>query len=148
MSVGAYDIPKCWPTEKLDRCLLLIRNGTSKKQNRDKKGVAVTRIETISQDCIDLERVGYVDGLGENEIEQYRLQSGDILLSHINSEPQLGRTALYMGHPPVLVHGMNLLLLRVNDRIYARFLFTSYSPIFVCEASSLPWQGEPLGRAQ
>jgi type I restriction enzyme S subunit len=40
-----------------------------------------------------------------------------ILLSHINSLDQIGKSALYDGIPPVLVHGMNLLMLRCNQRL-------------------------------
>jgi type I restriction enzyme S subunit len=122
MSAEAYFVPSCWPAAKLGDCLDLIRNGTSMRQNREGRGLPVTRIETISKDRINPERVGYLEGLSNKEIREYQLRVGDILLSHINSEPQLGRTALYTGQPQQLIHGMNLLLLRVNKLLDTHFL--------------------------
>lgn len=119
---GDYTLPTCWPSSELGQCLSVIRNGLSKKQNKEASGLPVSRIETISKDEVDPKKVGYLSGLGDAEIEKYRLKIGDILFSHINSEPQLGRTAVYYGKPELLIHGMNLLLLRVNGRLNSSFL--------------------------
>jgi restriction endonuclease S subunit len=91
-----------------------MRNGTTIKQNDDGRGVPVTRIETISDGTIDLKRVRYAD-IRPEEIERWRLLPGDILLSHINSVDHIGKTALYRGLPDVLIHGMNLMLLRPDQ---------------------------------
>ena len=122
MTLGSYVLPDCWPKKRLEDCLALIRNGTSRRQNKDGSGLPVTRIETISLDRVDPSKVGFVDGLSEKETSRYRLQPGDILFSHINSEPQLGRTAIYRGDPDFLIHGMNLLVLRVNGLLTPEFL--------------------------
>jgi len=82
----------------------------------------VTRIETIASGRIDEQRVGFADDLSGSEIARYRLQPGDILFSHINSEPQVGRTAVYEGVPSLLLHGMNLLLLRTAPGVDSLFL--------------------------
>ena len=47
------------------------------------------------------------------------LQDGDILISHINSTKHLGKCAIYQGDPPALIHGMNLLALRVDPDVAA-----------------------------
>lgn len=106
-----------WKRLPLEDVLNFVRNGSSAKQNREGVGYPVTRIETISRDRIDPERVGYVADLTEAEIEKHRLSVGDILFSHINSEPQIGRSVLYRGNPPFLIHGMNLLRLSPNGAI-------------------------------
>ena len=115
-------MPKCWTAKKLGSCLSLIRNGLTQKQNKDGLGLPISRIETIAQERINLDKVGYVDGLSKDKVEAYRLRARDILFSHINSEPQLGRTAIYTGKPDLLIHGMNLLLLRANSDLAPEFL--------------------------
>lgn len=63
--------------------------------------------------------MGYLEKPDEN----YRLEAGDILYSHINSVLHMGKVALYEGGLP-LYHGMNLMLLRpkVSD-VIPKFLF-------------------------
>ena len=100
-----------WRVVKLGELLELIRNGLSKKQT-EKGKYPVTRIETISNEIIDENRLGYIDDVTEEELRKYRLIEGDILFSHINSAEHLGKVAIYEGKPPLLLHGVNLLLLR------------------------------------
>lgn len=111
-----------WETRPLMNCLALLRNGLAKEQNKEGRGLPITRIETIASDRINPLKVGFVDGLTEDDIAKYQLEPGDILFSHINSEPQIGRTAIYEGTPSKLLHGMNLLLLRPSKSVDARFL--------------------------
>ncbi|MGY4707512.1 restriction endonuclease subunit S [Candidatus Bipolaricaulota sp. J31] len=49
-------------------------------------------------------------------LRNYRLDIGDILFSHINSDPHLGKTAVYTGYPSVLLHGMNLLRIKPDPQ--------------------------------
>lgn len=84
---------------------------------------SVTRIETISSGCIDLDRVGYVDS-GES-IDRYRLRDGDLLFSHINSMSMIGNCAIYEGGPTLHV-GMNLLRIRPSGSVSSKFLFYSF----------------------
>jgi len=102
---------------RLGDALISVSNGISKKQNRNDEGIPVTRIETISAENINLNKVGYLAGLSKSEITKYRLKSGDILFSNINSDSHLGKTAIYNYTDHVLLHGMNLLLLRPNTDI-------------------------------
>jgi type I restriction enzyme S subunit len=110
-------LPKEWETIKLKDILDLLRNGITKTQNKSDKGVPVSRIETISDERINPQKVGYIKDISTGAIEQYKIQDKDILFSHINSESMLGKTAIYNGQPPLLIHGMNLLLLRANEEI-------------------------------
>jgi type I restriction enzyme S subunit len=126
-------VPEHWEVVKLENCLSLIRNGISKKQNATSKtGYPVTRIETISEDRINPDKVGYIDNLTPTEVEKFSLRPGDILFSHINSEPQIGRSVIYEGWPSTLLHGMNLLLLRTNSNTipyWLNYLFMHYRAI-------------------
>jgi len=105
-------VPEDWEVVRLGEILDLIRNGLVLKQNKNTKGIPVTRIETIWEEKIDPKKVGYIDEISEREISEYKLREGDILFSHINSLNHIGKTAMYKGEPPLLLHGMNLLLLR------------------------------------
>ena len=95
---------------------VLLRNGRSVRQSPDAGGLPITRIETIADGTIDPARVGFAD-LAESDCTDWLLQNGDILISHINSTKHLGKCAIYEGDPPALVHGMNLLALRVDQDV-------------------------------
>jgi type I restriction enzyme S subunit len=116
-------IPKEWGLAKLEKIAKLLKNGLNAKQNKDGIGYPITRIETISEEKIDVSKVGYVSGLTEVEVEKYRLIEGDILFSHINSLEHIGKAAIYEGVPELLLHGVNLLLLRPDKKkVHPEFL--------------------------
>ena len=97
---------------------VLLRNGKSVRQSADVNGLPITRIETIADGTINPAKVGFA-GLGESDCADWLLQDGDILISHINSTKHLGKCAIYEGDPPALIHGMNLLALRVDPGVAA-----------------------------
>ena len=47
-------------------------------------------------------------------IEKYALKKNDILFSHINSDVHLGKTAIFKNQTNILIHGINLLLIRLS----------------------------------
>mgnify|MGYP001771019538 CR=1 FL=1 len=106
--------PKGWPVKPLGEVLTVIRNGTTTPQNTVGRGWPVSRIETISYETVNRNKVRWVE-LDEPQYQKWKLQVGDILFSHINSIEHIAKTAMYMGDPPNLVHGMNLLLLRTDS---------------------------------
>lgn len=134
-------LPPEWEVVKLGELLDTFRNGTTKRQNKDGKGYAVSRIETISTGLVNPVKVGYIESLTDDEVVNYRLRRGDILFSHINSEPYLGNSAIYRDNPPLLIHGMNLLVVRPNisqlGPEFLNFLFNYYrtTGVFVGIAS-------------
>ena len=97
---------------------VLLRNGKSVRQSADAGGLPITRIETIADGTINPVKVGFA-GLAESDCCDWLLRDGDILVSHINSTKHLGKCAIYEGSPPKLVHGMNLLVLRVAPDVAA-----------------------------
>lgn len=113
-------IPEGWKVYSLDELLVLIRNGTSQKQNLQKIGLPVTRIETIANKKVNYEKVGFVET--SKDLESYKMFSGDILFSNINSIKHIAKVALYDGEKP-LYHGMNLLLLRSNSKVDSEYLY-------------------------
>ena len=83
------------------------------KQDKSGNGIPITRIETIADAVVDPLRVGYAD-LTESDCQEWLMEPGDILFSHINSVDHIGKCAVYRGDPIKLVHGMNLLCLRCD----------------------------------
>jgi len=136
MSALDYSIPDHWIEVKLGDVLNRISNGTTAKQNMDRIGIPVTRIETISKETVDLDRVRYITNPSPEFILKYKLEKGDILFSHINSDLHLGKTAIFKLNLTVL-HGMNLLLIRPKGAIispdYLNYLFNFYrhSGVFI-----------------
>ena len=95
---------------------VLLRNGKSIRQSADAKGLPITRIETIANGTINPAKVGFAN-LDLSDCADWLLHDGDILISHINSTKHLGKCAIYEGDPPALIHGMNLLALRVDPNV-------------------------------
>ena len=112
---------------KLKDISKFIKNGVTIKQNiSSKEGIPITRIETISKGIVDFNKLGYADIF---ELEKYRdwlLQKGDILISHINSEKHLGKSAIFLDNDINIIHGMNLLCIRAIDNI----VFPEYLQLF------------------
>jgi type I restriction enzyme S subunit len=132
-----HPLPSGWLWTKLDEVVERISNGITQKQTKNREGMPVTRIETISNGVIDLTRVGYLRDLPPEIAEKYRLSLGDILFSHINSDMHLGKTAIFDIEGYTLLHGMNLLLIRPNKQIlvpdFLNYLFNHYrsSGVFI-----------------
>ena len=95
-----------------------IRSGYSGNQLLSKKGLKVSRIETISGHKVNMERVGYVAPFESSG--NYRLRVGDILFSNINSVEYIGNTA-FIDKDYDLYHGMNLLRLTPNNMVVIPF---------------------------
>lgn len=110
--------PIGWEKKTLGQILVLIRNGYSGQQVNTITTYPVTRIETIANGYLDLERVGYV----KNVPKEYRLQLGDILLSNINSIKHIGKVAI-VNNDVNMYHGMNLLILRASEEVEPYFLY-------------------------
>ena len=102
-----------------------IRNGANIKQGFDNTGFPITRIETISNKTVNRQKMGYAGITDISKYSDYILQDGDILMSHINSEIHLGKTALYeKENDEIIIHGMNLLSLRPKkDLITSKYAF-------------------------
>lgn len=117
------EIPEEWNAVNLKDVLLELTNGTTSYQSDDETDYPVTRIETISDGVINPDKVKFLVSISKQDLGKYSLRNGDILFSHINSIKHIAKTAIYEGNPPLLIHGMNLLLLRPNrEKVYPRFL--------------------------
>ncbi len=109
-----------WRESTLGDVICEMRNGVNCKQDKNGVGDKITRIETISDATLNLERVGY-SILSHKEKEKYKLVSGDILFSHINSVVHVGKTALLEQNCDIY-HGVNLMLFRSHNFMVPKFL--------------------------
>ena len=58
--------------------------------------------------------------------EDYRIKTGDILFSHINSIKHIGKIAIFKSDE-TLYHGMNLMMIRPSNKVVPDFLFLALS---------------------
>ena len=106
---------KEWELKKIGECFSYIKNGANIKQTKGAGGYPITRIETLSGGVFNRDRLGYADVVDLEQYKDYILESGDLLVSHINSKTYIGRTVVYEGKQGEnIIHGMNLLRLKHN----------------------------------
>lgn len=117
------EIPKNWIIAKLDDLIVRMTNGANVTQFEESIGFPITRIETIWNQTIDFNRVKYIKENDVEFIEKFKLRENDILFSHINSDNHIGKTAILKNlNSTILIHGINLLLLRPSKEISADLL--------------------------
>jgi type I restriction enzyme S subunit len=117
--IGGADYPKVL----FENVCVFLRNGASIKQTKGAGGYPITRIETLSNDVFNIDRLGYADITDLEKYQSYVLHNRDILISHINSVAYLGRAVQYRGQLDTpIIHGMNLLCARIAD---------SYNPTYI-----------------
>ena len=114
-----------WEEKELGQVLVSVSNGLNLNQTNCKTGYKVTRIETISDKTINLNKVGYIQT--DQDITSYKLCIGDILFSNINSVSHIGKVVI-VDQDYDLYHGMNLLRLVANKELNdSHFLFYQLS---------------------
>lgn len=116
------DIPEGWTIIPFGEICEKMTNGSSAKQYDEKIGLPISRIETIWNETIDKTRVKYIAENNPEFISKYALKKNDILFSHINSDLHLGKTAIYNDQFQTLIHGINLLLLRIKSTVDPKFV--------------------------
>ena len=108
-----------FPLVSLEEVFTKIGNGVNVTQVDEKAKYRVSRIQTIADGSVNLDKTKFTDD--EVKAESF-LQSGDILLSHINSFDHLGKTAIFLGNDADVIHGINLLrLVPDTSRIDPRY---------------------------
>jgi type I restriction enzyme S subunit len=117
-------LPSGWKRSQVGELLLSASNGITYRNFPESGGLPISRIQTISYGVIDFGSVGYA-GL-EHVAEKYLMKDGDLLFSHINSLPHLGKVAIYKNTMPPLVHGMNLLRLRCVSEVDSSYIFYAF----------------------
>ena len=120
-----------WTYKKLGDCFVSINNGANIKQVKGASGIPITRIETLSNNVFNRDRMGYANIEDVSPYCSYVLNDGDILMSHINSMKFLGRAVEYNKEDDeVVIHGMNLLRLVPSDDILSSFAVYQFQTDF------------------
>lgn len=117
-----YDVLENWIWTRLDGIINDIKNGTTLTQNKENLGLPVTRIESIQNNRIDFNRLGYIADVNKIKGNDFYV-AGNIALSHINSAEHVGKTAIITGDQLPLVHGMNLLRLTFNQACNPHYFY-------------------------
>lgn len=116
------DFHDLYETVTLADICQFIRNGANIKQFQGAGGIPITRIETLSNDKFNFDKLGYANIYDTKKYENYMLEIGDILISHINSIKYLGRVVQYRGGLKNIIHGMNLLCVRLLPRAIPTYI--------------------------
>jgi type I restriction enzyme S subunit len=111
-----------WVETTLGQEFEICKNGKNYKDGISTEGLPITRIQTIADGKIDLTKVGFGNLFAE-DAEGFLLEEGDILFSHINSLPHLGKVARVQNSHLPLIHGMNLLRMRFRNSNDPNFMF-------------------------
>ena len=117
-----------WEYKKLGDCFPYIKNGANIKQIKNAKGYPITRIETLSGGVFNRDRMGYADIFDLGKYNEFVIENGDLLMSHINSKAYIGRTVEYrQQEKEIIIHGMNLLRLKSNESMIISAFFAYYT---------------------
>ncbi len=124
-SIG--QIPYDWKVKEIEDLVSEISNGATYDPDSS-SGYPITRIETIADGSINIEKVGLTPFT--ESLEKFKLKKGDILYSHINSVAHIGKTA-YCEKDFDILHGMNLLRLKpkpnINSKLFYYLLNSKYA---------------------
>lgn len=103
-----------WKVYSLEDVCLEIRNGVNVEQIDNKGKYRVTRIQTIADGGVDLLKTKWTN---DEPSDNYFMQEGDILISHINSYEHLAKSAIFPKVDEKVVHGINLIRCRLDRKI-------------------------------
>lgn len=124
-------LPPGWRWVRLEDYLTDIQPGIARGDKSLSEGVPHLRMNNISSDGrIDLSLLWRIP-VSDNELEKYRLQSGDVLFNNTNSIELVGKTALFTIEEGDYVFSNHLTRLRTQNTVlrpgwlafYLRFLW-------------------------
>ena len=102
-----------WDVLRLGDICLEIKNGVNVEQIDNKGKYRVTRIQTIANGVVDIQRTKWTN---DEPSENYFMQAGDILISHINSYEHLAKAAIFPDVDEKVIHGINLIRCRLDRK--------------------------------
>lgn len=115
--VGA--LPEDWDVLPLGKLVRSVEYGSAAKS--DVKGaVPVLRMGNLQGGKIDWSDLVYTDDI--DEINKYRLQSGDVLFNRTNTIDLVGKTSIYEGDCPAIFAGYLIRINVVPELLDSRFL--------------------------
>jgi type I restriction enzyme S subunit len=101
-----------------------VRSGIAKNDNRRSRGaqfVHYLRVANVQDGYLDLSEVSQIPVNGE-ELERYRLASGDVLMNEGGDLDKLGRGTMWRGEYDPCVHQNHVFAVRCGSRMRPEFL--------------------------
>ncbi len=108
-----------WERRSINDICHSLKYGTSKK-SKSEGPVIVIRMGNLKQGEIDWSDLAYTDD--KEDIEKYRLSSGDVLFNRTNSAVLVGKTSIYRGDFPAIYAGYLIKLDYKHDEIIGDYL--------------------------
>ncbi|MCL4366715.1 restriction endonuclease subunit S [Patescibacteria group bacterium] len=103
------DLPDEWELVALDKLCEGFQYGTSAKSNPEGK-IPVLRMGNLQNGEIDWESLVYTSD--PDEIEKYKLKTGNVLFNRTNSPELVGKTSIYRGEHEAIFAGY---LIKINN---------------------------------
>jgi len=98
------------------------QNGLYKDETYYGKGTPIVRIDNIYDGQIITNEMKYID-LTQKELDNYRLNEGDVLVNRVNSVDFVGKCCVYEGEPKECVFESNMMRFSVDmKKINPRYL--------------------------
>lgn len=114
LSTTFTELRGTYPTATVGDCLVESRYGTSRRCDAGASAVPVLRIPNVAQGRVFLDNLRYCE-LGNEELERFRMESGDILVVRTNGSPDLvGRCGVHVDNNRSFAFASYLIRLRVN----------------------------------
>jgi type I restriction enzyme, S subunit len=117
--VNVQALPRGWGRSTLGEVASVIRNGTfASRPNDDPAGVPILRISAVRDGAVDTQNVKYVHGLDAARIDQFTLNSGDLLFTRYNGSRHLvGICGLVPQHSGPILHPDKLIRVVISSDI-------------------------------
>jgi type I restriction enzyme S subunit len=104
-----------WPIETLGSVAISFRYGTSAKAHGQKTGIPVLRMGNIKDGYLDYSNLKFME-LQKEELDRYRLHSGDILINRTNSLELVGKAATFQQQYGDWVYASYLVRVQVDPK--------------------------------
>ena len=108
-----------WEKKSVGELCISLKYGTAKKSDAS-GNVVVLRMGNLRQGEIDWSDLAYSND--SDDIEKYKLFSGDVLFNRTNSAALVGKTAIYRGEHPAIYAGCLIKLDYDHDKIIGDYL--------------------------
>ena len=119
------DLPKSWSVVKLDS-VASVQTGLAKgKQGlKDPITLPYLRVANVQDGYLDLADIKEIQ-VERSEVERYRLQEGDVLLTEGGDNDKLGRGDVWRGQIPVCLHQNHIFVVRTQRDVLEPYFLSA-----------------------
>ncbi len=111
-------VPQSWKFMPLEQCAF-VQTGIAKGRKLSGNNVLnlpYLRVANVQDGYLDLSDIKYIE-LRNTEVERYKLQSGDVVVTEGGDFDKLGRGVLWKGQIQNCVHQNHIFAVRVNQKM-------------------------------